>query len=95
MKLKNKFFELLKREAINKMVFSLLGKSVGIKAWLIKGLLEYGFDEIVKPLFNLAVRKGWFFYDAQKGKLIAKRMDDASDRNDQDAYDSAWDDMFK
>ena len=89
--------EQLKGAAVKAALKKLLGSAVmgGPKAWVIKYVVTELFEEIGEPLIKAAFVKMGYLYDRVEGKIIVKKIQDAREDNDADAYDSATDDIFK
>jgi len=90
---KKVLYPILERITV-KVVLHLLKVSGSFSTYLVTQLTEYGFEKLIIPLINTLVRKGHLYYDTNQGKIIARRLQDAQDNSDQDAYDDAWDDML-
>lgn len=95
--IKKILIEQLKGAAVKAALKKLLGSAVigGPKAWIIKYIVTELFEEIGEPLIKAAFIKMGYYYDRVEGKIIVKKIHDAREDNDADAYDNATDDVFK
>ncbi|MCK5021531.1 MAG: hypothetical protein KAS32_31260 [Candidatus Peribacteraceae bacterium] len=91
---KKRIYGLMEKWAV-KIVLNSMKVTSGFPVFLLSQIASYEFKKYLIPFFNKLIRNGLLIYDTQKGELIAKRMDDASEENDQEAYNDAWFDMFK
>lgn len=70
--------------ALKKVLGSALGG--GIKVWLVKTIATKLFDEVAAPVLRLAIRKGYLFYDIQRGKILIKKVMDAKEEGRKEDY---------
>ena len=75
-----------------KLLISLIVKSAGFKAWLIKVLISQALDRVVIPLFNLAVREGKLAVRVRRGRIAIVELEKAKEEGDEDLYNSLIDD---
>jgi len=68
--------------------------SGGIKGWLIAFLMSHLFDDVIAPILNKSFNEIQFLYDKQKGKIIAKKINQARQEGDLDEYNSNIDTLF-
>lgn len=61
---------------------SSIAKAVGLKAWLIGLLFEYGLEKALIPMFNALLLEGYLVVDKAYGKQTAKKVRDAVDEKD-------------
>lgn len=89
--------KILKGQALKLALKKMLGSAMakGPKAWLIKFIFKNFWSELGEPLINEGVTYLGYVIDKKKGKTIIKKRDEAKDENDQAAFDSATDDIFK
>jgi hypothetical protein len=87
----------LKSKFIVAALKKILGTSVatGFKGWLISWVAENFFEEIAEPLIKKSIRGLGYVYLKVEGKVIIKKLDQAQENNDENAYDSAMDDLLK
>lgn len=95
--IKKAVIEQLKGAGVKLALKKILGTAAmgGFKAWLIKYIVTELFEEIGEPLIKAAFVKLGYYYDRIEGKIIVKKIQDAREDNDADAYDNATDDVFK
>lgn len=95
----SKFLDLLiahlKGAAIKAALVHLIKTSVGIKAWIVKFLIEELFEEIVEPLTKLALRKVKYEYRKHEGEVIIEKIKEARENKNEDDYNSHVDDIFR
>ena len=81
-----------------KFFFSKIFKNapmVGFKAWLFKLAFNLFWDRLAEPIIKYAIRKGLLAIDKHKGNIQIKKLQEARDADDKDAYDDVVDDIFK
>lgn len=66
----------------------------GFKAWVIKELTEYLYEEIGEPVVKAILAKGGYTYAKIEGSVIVKKIKEAKDENNQADYDNGMDDLF-
>ena len=90
MKFKKVLINFLKEKTVKLALKKLLGSAAagGFKAWLVKFVIIELFEEVAEPLLRLAVRKGLLIYDKIDGNIKVKKIEEAKDDNDEDAYTS-------
>lgn len=78
--MKNKIIAFLKGEGFKFLVKKLVGSAAfaGPKAWLIKFIYDYLFDEFAEPLMKYGFRRMGYAYDVQRGKILLKKVNDAT-----------------
>ena len=84
----------LEKIFINWALKKALGSAImgGFKAWLVRLITTKLYDELAKPIIELAIRKGYLLYDIKKGKLLLKDINRAKDnKNEADYIDSISD----
>lgn len=88
--------EQLKGAGVKLALKKFLGSAAiaGPKAWVIKFIAENLFDELMKPLLQAGVTYIGYRLDVVHGKNVIKKLNDASEANDGQAYDDATDDVF-
>lgn len=87
----------LQGAAVKAALKKLLGSAAagGFKAWAIKFVVNELFEEIAEPLIKVAFVSMGYQFNRLQGEIIVKRIIKAQGENDQQAYDSAIDDIFK
>lgn len=70
--------------ALKKLLGSVLAG--GLKAWIVKKIAGKLFNELGKPLLQLAIRKGFLLYDVREGKILVKKIDEAKREHDAAEY---------
>tara|TARA_R110000868_G_scaffold87034_5_gene243676 strand:+ start:12997 stop:13329 length:333 start_codon:yes stop_codon:yes gene_type:complete len=85
----------LKEKTITYALKTLLKSSTGFTGWLVAYVAENLFEEFAEPLIKKAVRGVGYIYLKVEGKVIIKKLEQAQGNNDEDAYDSAMDDLLK
>ena len=87
--------ETLKDKLINLALKKIFGAALsmgGFKVWLVKFLLENGFEQIIEPLIEAGEVEVKYVYRLVDGKLIKIRLDKAIEEgNEQDYYDAISD----
>jgi hypothetical protein len=93
---KNFVIEQLKGAAVKAALKAFLGTAagVGFKAWLIKFVVTELYEEIGEPLIKAAFVQMGYYYDRTKGKITIKRIQEARESNNGQAYNTAVDDIF-
>lgn len=88
--------EQLKGAAVKAALKSFLGTGagVGFKAWLIKFVVENLFEEIAEPLIKAAFTFMGYSYNRVEGNILVKRLKEAQENNDEDAYNDTVDDIL-
>lgn len=94
--LKKVVFEQLKGAGVKLALKKLLGTAAmgGVKAWVIKFIAEDLIDEIGIPVANWILQKSGQIVYKFEGKIFVKRIDDARENNDSEAYDDVIDDVL-
>lgn len=74
----------------------LLGSAVaaGPKAWIVKVIASWLYDEIGEPVIELVLRKAEYRYYRLDGKIKIRRLRKAEHGTNEE-YDDAMDDLFK
>lgn len=94
--LKKTLIEQLKGAAVKAALKKLLGSAVagGPKAWIISFITKELYDEFAEPLIIYALGKVGYVYSKVEGRILIKRLEEARENNDADAYNDAADDVF-
>jgi len=94
--LKNIFLKYLKSEAFKVLALKLFGTATigGIKAFIVKIIVKYGFKYIAKPIAEEVIRQGYYQYDRLNGTISIKKMQKAKDEKNQNDYDKSIDDIL-
>jgi hypothetical protein len=73
---KSRLINILKGGAFKLLVKKLFGSAVfaGPKAWLLKFVYDYLFDEFAEPLIKYSFRRMGYVYNVQRGKILVKKM---------------------
>lgn len=74
----------LVKAAIKKFVLS--GPMLGLRTWAITFIVEKLFDDVAKPVIDLAFRKLGYIVEVTNGNVLLKKIQNASDA-------SQWDDL--
>jgi len=76
----------LEDAAVKAAFLSLFGAAAiaGWKAWAVKVIVKLFFNQLVEPITELAYRKGMLVYDKKKGKILVKKLNEATDESDWD-----------
>lgn len=91
--LRDSLIKELKGESI-KLVFKTLFKSApmgGFRLWLVKIIVKEFYVEIGEPVIKAVFVEGGYLYHKVEGKIIVKRIKDATNQAE---YDAAMDDIF-
>lgn len=94
--LKKTIFDQLKGAGVKLALKKLLGTAAmgGFKAWIVKFIAEELIEEIGIPVANWILQKGGQVIYRSQGKIFVKRIDDARENNDSEAYDDVIDDVL-
>lgn len=94
--IKTKLIEHLKGAAVKAALKKILGSAAmgGVKGWIVKFIVTELYEEIAEPVLKYGLNKIGYAYTKLEGKVIVKRLEEARENNDADAYDSAADDVF-
>lgn len=94
--LKPKLIEHLKGKAVKLALKTFLksGAGVGFKAWLIKFIVEELIEEVAIPVINALQVEVVYIYNRETGKVMAKKLNQAREDGDAEAYDNAADDIM-
>ena len=94
--LKPYIISFLKERAVKLALKKLLGSIVtgGIRAWIIRFIVEELFEEVVEPLIKMALREAGWVYERAKGEIHVKRLEDAREDNDAQDYNDTVDDIM-
>lgn len=78
----------LKGEIFKLALKKILGSAAagGIKAYLVKLVVEYLYEVIAVPIINLTFRKGLLFYDKAEAKLVLKKITEAKENKNKEDY---------
>lgn len=93
---KSALIEHLKGKAVKLALKAFLksGAAVGFKAWLIKFVTEELIEEIGIPVINALQVEVVYVYNRETGKVMAKKLNQAWEDGDAEAYDDASDDIM-
>ena len=97
MKLFNQILlKIFKGEAFKFLALKIFGTATvgGLKAFLVRMIVKYGFKYIAKPIAQEVIRQGFYQYDRLNGTIQIKKMQKAKDENNQTDYDRSVDDIF-
>ena len=80
--------KLFKNVVIKTILFKFLGSAVsgGVLGWLIKNVVEYVFEDFVKPLLQYLTRKGFLEYDFVKGEMRATNVEKSEREGNEEDY---------
>lgn len=94
--LKPVLFSWLKTEGVKWFMVQVLKMSpVGIKAWVVKFVLEHFVEDVAIPLINATEIEVLFYIDKQTGKKYVIQLKKARESEDPDEYDIAIDTIFR
>ena len=87
--------DFLKKKTVTLAIKKILGSVAmgGLKVWLIKYIFTHLFEEIAEPLLKLGFRKAGYLYDKVNGNIQVKKLKEAQENNDEDAYDDVVTDI--
>lgn len=94
--LKQFIIDQLKGAAVKAALKAFLGSAagVGVKAWLIKFVVEELYEQVGEPIMKAMFLKMGYYYDRVQGNITIKKIREARENNDGQAYDIAIDDIF-
>lgn len=95
--LKGMILSILRKEAIKlafRKLFGVLSMG-GIKGWVVKLAINYGFDKLVVPLVNLLMRKGLYAAYKIEGKIQIKQVYKAEAEGNEEDYIDNVGDIFR
>lgn len=78
-----------------KVILHLLKVSSSFGSFLVGVLVAEAFDKVVVPLLNMAIVQGHLYYDANKGRIKVKRLNEARKGGSNANYDRAVDDILQ
>lgn len=82
----NAILSVLKTKAVELALSKIVGATVGFKAWLVKFVIKYAFDQLAEPVIELALRKGQLVIDKTNGKIIYLKVKKAKQDGNKDDY---------
>lgn len=87
---------ILEKEVIKLALKKILGSAAmgGFQGWLVKFLAKELFEEIAKPLIQAAFLQAGYLYDRVDGKIVANKITEARENNDETEYNRHVDDIF-
>lgn len=90
------FVQLLKGQAVRLALKRILGTAAatGPWAWLVTFIVVELTEEIAEPFVRLYFRSVGYNYYRRDGERILERIERAKEEGDQDAYDTASDDIL-
>lgn len=93
---KDYLIKFLRGEAVKLALKKLLGSAAagGFKAWLVTFVVKELYDEVAEPIIKLAFRKSGYVYNKIDGKIKIKKLREARNENDEDAYDNIVTDVL-
>lgn len=68
--------------------------SASFPAFLASALMSKGFHKYLIPFFNALIRAGKLSYNIEKGELTEKKLTEAEQNEDIDAYKEAADSIW-
>lgn len=89
--LKNFILNLLRSTAVQAVLLNVIGATVGLKAKIATFVVEHLFDYIVEPVVELAIRKGLLIYDKAEGKILVKKLKEASEEGNVTSWNDTVD----
>lgn len=94
--IKKSLIEQLKGAAVKAALKKLLGSAAaaGPKAWLIAFVGKELFKEVAEPALIYFLGLIGYGYYKIEGNVLIKRLNEARENNDADAYNDAADDVF-
>lgn len=94
--LKSVLIEQLKGKAVKVALKAFLksGAGAGIKAWLIKFVVEELIEEVGIPIINALQVETLYSYDRMTGKVMAKKLNRSREDGDAQNYNDAADDIM-
>lgn len=90
-------YAFLKDKGVKSMIKYILKATAiggGIKAWIVKELVEYFYEEIGEPVAKAILAKGGYVLAKVDGAIIVNKIDEAKNENNQADYDSSMDDLL-
>ena len=91
------FYTFLKDKGVKSLIKYILKATAiggGIKAWIVKELVEYFYEEIGEPVAKAILAKGGYIFAKVDGAIIVNKIEEAKDENNQAEYDAAMDDLL-
>ena len=94
--LKAQLIEHLKGKAVKIAIKAFLktGAGAGFKAWLIKFVVEELIEEVAIPIMNALQVEVVYSWNRETGKVMAKKLNQAREDGNAEAYDDAADDIM-
>ena len=88
--------EQLKGAIVKKALKTFLksGAGVGFQGWLIKFVAEEFAEEIAEPVLKALFVEGKYILYKVDGKMLIKKLEEAKENNDVEAYNSTVDDIL-
>jgi len=79
--LKPAVINFLRTKVVKLALKKIVGSAVagGIYGWIITYIVEELYDEIAKPIIQMAFRQMGYLYEVKKGEHILKRIENADD----------------
>ena len=95
--LRDQVINFLKSEFIKLALVKILKSTAlgGFRTFAIKFIAKNLFEEIAEPLIKAGLIQAGYYYNKVEGKVLIKRLEEARRDNDQGAYDTSVDDIFK
>ena len=77
--LKEWVISFLKDKAVKIALKKILGNAMagGIKGWIVKYVVTELYDEVAKPIIQLAFRTVGYYYEVKQGEHILRRIENA------------------
>ena len=74
----------LRTKAVKATLKKILGSTIagGFYGWLVTYIVTELYDEVAKPIIQLAFRKVGYIYEVKKGEHVLKRIENAEDVDD-------------
>ena len=87
--------KMLKEKAFAAIAFKLFGSNgvVGIRSFIVKMIVKFGFNYIAKPIAQEVLRQGFYQYDRLNGTFLIKKKEKAKNDKNQNNYDKSVDDI--
>lgn len=86
-------YDLIER-AVIKIVLHLFKVSASFPTFLVTQLVSHGFDKLIVPILDYAIRTGQLYYDFYDGKIKTRNLNEAKKNKNKDEYKKALDDIF-